>query len=170
MQNGIDGTSIRDIADGTQFTNAALFKHYNSKEDLALSLFESCYDALVRTVAAPLPDATFSEQMHMVIARYVEVMDRDLEAALYVQENLRRYWAKLPPNPDRISLLAHLRGIVLAGIDQGCVAADKDMRMLVAAIIGLLGQFARMLYFKEFQGPAGDHAPRMARLAIDVCR
>jgi AcrR family transcriptional regulator len=170
VQNGIDGTSIRDIAGGTEFTNAALFKHYDSKEALALSLFESCYDALARTVAAPLPDAKFPEQMRMVISRYVDVIERDLDAALYVQENLRRYWTKLPANPARVSLLAHLRGVILLGRDQGYVDADKDPRLLVATIIGMLGQFARMLYFKEFQLPASDHAPHLVRLAIDVCR
>jgi hypothetical protein len=63
-----------------------------------------------------------------------------------------------------------LRGIILSGIDQGHVAADKDPRLLVATIIGMLGQFARMVYFKEFQGLPRDYAPHLARLAIDVCR
>lgn len=170
VRNGIDGTSIREIAEGTGFTNAALFKHYDSKEALALSLFESCYDELSRTVAAPLPDAAFAVQMRIIISRYVEVMERDLEAALYVQENLRRYWTKLPENAGRISLLGHMRGIILSGKEQGCVDADKDPRLLVAAIIGLLGQFARMIYFEEFRGPASAFVPSLSRLAIDVCR
>lgn len=112
----------------------------------------------------------FPQQMRTVIARYIDVMERDLEAALYVQENLRRYWTKLPPNPARISLLAHLRAIILAGIDRGHVAADKDPRLLVATIVEMLGQFARMVYFKAFQGRPRDYAPELARLAIDVGR
>jgi len=43
VRHGIDATSVRDIAAGSGFTNPAIFKHFDSKEALALCLFERCY-------------------------------------------------------------------------------------------------------------------------------
>ena len=43
VRQGIDATSVRDIAAGSGFTNPAIFKHFDSKEALALCLFERCY-------------------------------------------------------------------------------------------------------------------------------
>ena len=170
VRDGVDGTSIRDIAIATPFTNAAIFKHFDSKEALALSLFEQCYDRIAITVAASIAARKYPEQMRVVIGRYLQMMDEDLEAALYMQENLRRYWPKLPKSPRRISLLAHMRGLVVSGKDEGLVAADKDPKLLVAAIIGLLGQFARMMYFKEFPGKAIDFSERISNLVLDMGR
>ena len=168
VRDGVDGTSIRDIATATPFTNAAIFRHFASKEALALNLFEQCYDDIATTVGAPIPSAKYPEQMRVVIGRYLQTMDENLEGALYMQENLRRFWPKLPKSPHRISLLGHMRGLIASGIQQGTVSPDKDQKLLVAAIIGLLGQFARMMYFKEFSGPATEFGGRLSELVIDM--
>jgi AcrR family transcriptional regulator len=42
-ERGFDATSIRDIARESGYTNPALYKHFASKEDLALHLFETCH-------------------------------------------------------------------------------------------------------------------------------
>src|SRR5215510_737293 len=43
VRDGLCETSIRDIADASGYTNPALFKHFPSKERLAVHLFEQCY-------------------------------------------------------------------------------------------------------------------------------
>jgi AcrR family transcriptional regulator len=45
-QRGLDGTSIRDIAEESGYTNPALYKHFAGKEELALYLFEICHRRL----------------------------------------------------------------------------------------------------------------------------
>src|SRR5262245_43883517 len=61
VRDGLCETSIRDIADATGYTNPALFKHFPSKERLAVHLFEQCYlnlfEALQRAVTAQQGDA-----------------------------------------------------------------------------------------------------------------
>ena len=47
-KNGLSATSIRDIAAATGLTNPALYKHFKTKDDLARTLFERSYSALLR--------------------------------------------------------------------------------------------------------------------------
>src|SRR3954447_26743282 len=45
-ERGLDGTSIRDIARESGYTNPALYKHFASKEEMAVHLFETCHQRL----------------------------------------------------------------------------------------------------------------------------
>ncbi len=54
VRHGIDATSVRDIASRSGFTNPAIFKHFDSKSDMALCLFERCYGWMT-TASAPPP-------------------------------------------------------------------------------------------------------------------
>jgi len=42
-ERGLAATSIRDIARESGYTNPALYKHFASKEEMALHLFETCH-------------------------------------------------------------------------------------------------------------------------------
>ena len=57
-ERGLDGTSIRDIARESGYTNPALYKHFAGKEELALHLFETCHRRLwAKCHAAILSDS-----------------------------------------------------------------------------------------------------------------
>ena len=45
-ERGLAGTSIRDIARESGYTNPALYKHFASNDELALYLFETCHRRL----------------------------------------------------------------------------------------------------------------------------
>jgi len=41
--------------------------------------------------------------------------------------------------------------------------------MPVAGVVGLLSQFARLRYFGEFQGPAGNSIDSVEKMIIKMC-
>jgi len=162
---GIDGTSVRDIAAATGLTNPALFRHFAGKEALALYLFERIFCRLRATL--PVVDSSpFSEQLRATLAAYLRFMDEDLDAALFFQETLRQFWPQLPVTLRRQSLMAHLRRLLVVGFDQHHIDAQEDQQLLLAAVLGLLGQLARQIYFKEFPGPAIDQLDAVHRLVL----
>jgi TetR/AcrR family transcriptional regulator, repressor of fatR-cypB operon len=153
VKSGIDGTSIRDIGAAAGLTNPALFRHFSGKEAMALHLFERIYRRLRNGL--PAVDASpFADQLRTTIAVYLRFIDEDLPAALFFQETLRRFWPQLPAAQRRGSLLAHFRALLAAGTAQRVIDEDEDQSLLLAAVFGLLGQFARQLYFDEIGGPA----------------
>ncbi len=63
-EHGLAGTSIRDIAQESGYTNPALYKHFAGKEELALHLFETCHRRLwARCNAAIVSSKSFDDKL-----------------------------------------------------------------------------------------------------------
>jgi hypothetical protein len=97
------------------------------------------------------------------------MVEEDLDAFLYATENWRRFWNSLSPELRERSLGGLLRQVIENGKAEGVVARDADTDLLVVGVIGVLTQFARRLYFGEFQGPAENWTALMERMIIKMC-
>jgi AcrR family transcriptional regulator len=152
VRDGLCATSIRDIAKVSGFSNPALFKHFSGKDALASYLFERCYLELYNLVLRAIQSGdTFAMKQHAVIGAYMTALDQDQNAVLYVQENLRQFWPKMPLNFRKNSILGEVRGLIELGRSEGVVTPKLDAGLLTVAWIGTLQQFARAQYFGEFK-------------------
>jgi AcrR family transcriptional regulator len=152
VQDGLCETSVRDIAKASGFTNPALFKHFASKDALANYLFERCYLQLFHLIARAMKSGeTFAIRQRAVIDAYMTALDHDRNAVLYVQENLRYFWPRMPVALRKRSILGEVRSLLEAGRREGAVTPSIDIGLLTAAWVGTLQQFARARYFGEFK-------------------
>src|SRR6266576_3239384 len=72
-KQGFAATSIRDIADESGYTNPALYKHFASKEEMALYLFEACHRRLWTTCHAAIEQAaSFEHKLAGYIGQVLE--------------------------------------------------------------------------------------------------
>jgi len=102
VRDGLCETSVRDIAAESGVTNPALFKHFESKDELARFLFECCYLELARRVAAAIASGgSFASRQRAIVDTYLDMLDRDADGVLYVQDNLRHFWPKMPATVRR---------------------------------------------------------------------
>jgi hypothetical protein len=62
--------------------------------------------------------------------------------------------------------MAHMRTLLEVGVTQKHIDPKEDQQLLLASVLGLLGQLARQLYFKEFPGPAIDQLDAIHRLVL----
>ena len=168
-RNGIDATTIRDIADKSGFTNPAIFKHFESKEALALCLFERCYRWMADAFRA-VDDENADAHTRLVAAGdcALRLMDEDIEAVLCVQENLRRFWRDLKPDTRALSLLAHMRQLIACGVAEGSVSTAVSANLLASAILGFLGQIAREYYFGEIGNAATAQSPAVRAIILRI--
>jgi TetR/AcrR family transcriptional regulator, repressor of fatR-cypB operon len=154
-ERGIDGVTVREIGDRAGYTNAALFKFFPGKDALALYLFEQCYLALFESVSAVVRgEMPFEQQFHGIVGAAVAAMDRDLDAFLFVQDQLRSMWPRVAPRIRKRSILALIRSTLEQGTREKKVDPAANLNLLIAVITGTLQQFARMRSFGEFRGPA----------------
>jgi AcrR family transcriptional regulator len=152
VQRGLCETTVRDIAADSGYTNPALFKHFESKEALAIYLFECCYLALFQTASRALASQqSFKDKQHAVIAAFIHALHQDRDAVLFAQENLRHFWPSVNPAIRKHSILALIRKMLQDGRDQGAVTDAVDIEILTVAWIGTLQQFARVWFFGTFQ-------------------
>src|SRR5215467_3206324 len=72
---GLNGTSIRDIARESGYTNPALYKHFASKEELALHLFETCHQRLwTKCHSAITAGSTFDDKSDGYIGQVLHLV------------------------------------------------------------------------------------------------
>jgi AcrR family transcriptional regulator len=150
VARGVSETTIRDIAKKARCTNPALFKHFESKDALALHLFECCYLALFETVArAVAANEGMKERQLELVRSYVEALARDSDAVLFAQENIRHFWPKASAAIRKHSILRLIREMLEEGQRRGEVTKAVSAEMLTVVWVGTMQQFARMWYFGE---------------------
>src|SRR5690242_21770697 len=109
------------IAEEAGYTNPALFKFFESKDALALHLFERCYERLYARLEPAAARAPFRAALAGVLDAFVALVDEDLEAVLFDQDALRELWPRLPASARKRSILRLLRDLVARGVREGAV-------------------------------------------------
>lgn len=161
--HGVDTITVRRIAEEAGYTNPALFKFFDTKDSLALHLFECCYLQMFDALSVALENAgTCEQQLDAILDVFLAELERDLEAFLFVQDHLRQFWPRVSARTRRKSILSLIRAVLRRGVGEGSIH-DANIDLMLAALTGTLQQFARMLYFREFaERPSNWRAPLKA--------
>ncbi|MEV7005324.1 TetR/AcrR family transcriptional regulator [Streptosporangium sp. NPDC051022] len=150
VEQGVDGTTVRDISRASGYSNPALFKFFASKEELALHLFGRCYTHLgERASLACAPGRPFGERLGSLMRTFGQILEEQPQVLLYVQDNLRVYWPRLTEAERGTALIEVLRGLLRDGVASGEVTTTISIDLLVAALSGTVAQYARMRQFGE---------------------
>lgn len=170
-ERGIDGVSIRDIADRAGYSNPAIFKFFKTKDDLAEHLFIACYRELSqRFAAADRSERPFRQNLRVLLEEFAAVVDYELDAFLFVTDHLRRLWPKVSRRLTGLSILGIVQRVVSQRNESDVAEKPADSKLLVAGIVGALSQFARMTYFGEFSGPTTAQVDALESLVLKMCR
>jgi TetR/AcrR family transcriptional regulator, repressor of fatR-cypB operon len=168
VERGVSETTIREIAARAKCTNPALFKHFESKDALALYLFECTYLALFEmTARAFAGQGGLKKRQRAVIEAYIEALARDSAAVLYAQENIRHFWPQTSAAIRRHSILRLICEMLEEGQRRGEVTHEVSAKMLTVVWAGTMQQFARMWYFGEL---GREKAPLAAQLETALMR
>jgi AcrR family transcriptional regulator len=170
VRHGPSGPTAREIAAHAGYSNPAIFKYFRTKDKLALYLFKQCYERVTDELHDSIQlDRPFRDNLAALLDAYKRIVEEDLDAFLFATENVRRFRLSLSPELRARSIGALLRQVFENGKAEGVVGQDADTELLVAGVIGLLSQFARLLYFEEFHGPTGDWIASLERMIIKMC-
>jgi TetR/AcrR family transcriptional regulator, repressor of fatR-cypB operon len=164
VRDGLCETSVRDIAAASGYTNPALYKFFPSKEALALHLFEGCYLRIESALRESMRGRRFGDDLAALVGAYAGLVDGELEAVIFVSETLRQFWPRLPKAARRHSLLQDLRGLVARGVAERAVPPSADPDLIVAVLLGTMGQIARMAYFGEWRGSVSARSAELSRI------
>jgi AcrR family transcriptional regulator len=95
---GIDGTSMRDIADGAGVREAAIYRHFGSKDDLSREIFLSWYGwyclELQRITSG---SGGTLDKLRGVVGHEFSAVTQHSEAFVYFCDNEARFARSLPP-------------------------------------------------------------------------
>jgi len=96
-EKGIDGTSMRDIAEAAGVREAAIYRHFTGKDELAREIFLSWYGwhcaELQRIVSG---SGNTLDQLHELVGQEFSAATEHAEAFVYFCENEARFVRALP--------------------------------------------------------------------------
>jgi AcrR family transcriptional regulator len=162
---GLDGTSIRDIARESGYTNPALYKHFASKEQLALHLFETCHQRLwTKCHAAVTVASSFEDKLNGYIGQVLELVDEDPQAMAFLSEHARVLWPKSGAAVRRRTMIGLARSLMGAAPRSSRSGRRIDADVAAASLQGTLAELARMLQVGVIRGPAILWKPELVAL------
>ena len=154
-QRGLAGTSIRDIARESGYTNPALYRHFSGKEELALYLFENCHRRLwTKCNAAILAGTTFDDKLDAYIGQVLELVDEHPEAMAFLSDSARVLWPKSGPAVRRQTMIGLARSLMSQAPQPRRGKSTISPDVVAASLQGTLAEVARMLQVGVISGPA----------------
>lgn len=152
-ERGLAATSIRDIADRSGFTNPALYKHFASKDDLALDLFERCHQHVWSRCAVRLEgDQPFEAKLEAYIGEWLAIIDEHPDVFGFLSDSARVLWPKSRATVRRRTMIGLARTLMAQA--PGLRGAPADVDLAAASLQGTLAEVARMIHVGVLDGPA----------------
>ena len=154
-EQGLDATSIRDIARESGYTNPALYKHFAGKEELALHLFETCHRRLWTKCKAALDAAdSFDDKLEAYIGQVLALVDEHPDAMAFLSDSARVLWPKAAPAVRRQTMVGLARSLMSLAPRPPRAKSAVHLDVVAASLQGTLAELARMLQVGVLAGPA----------------
>ena len=154
-ERGLAGSSIRDIAKESGYTNPALYKHFAGKDELALYLFEICHRRLwTRCNAAINAAKSFDDKLEGYIGQVLELVDQHPEAMAFLSDSARVLWPKAGPLVRRQTMIGLARSLMSQSPPPRRGGSTVNPDVVAASLQGTLAEIARMLQVGVIPGPA----------------
>jgi AcrR family transcriptional regulator len=151
---GVDGTSIRDIAQAVGVTEGALYRHFSSKEAFARALFLDRYGALARGVeAARANHRGFDARLDALVGFFADTFDADPDGFAYVLIAQHEHLRALDQSAEENAVAALVR-VFEEAMAEGEIP-EGDPALAAAMALGLVVQPAIFhIYGRLDRGPS----------------
>ena len=161
---GVDGTSIKDIANAVGVADAALYRHFKSKDAIATTLFRDHYAALAREIhRIGQAEAAFSIMVRQLVDLFCTLFDQNPDAFRFILLNQHGQLSMIAPDENAVSRLrdlmerARLRGEIWM--------EDADLAAAIA-----LGAVVQPATFKLYGRIPGGLSHYAVTIADAICR
>jgi len=138
-EHGLAGTSIRDIAKATGYSNPVLYKHFGSKEDLALHLFEACHTEVWSTCRTAIASAKgFPARLEAYVEAWLELSSAYPEVVAFLSDSSRQLWPRASARVHKHTLIGLARSVVAdapATRRRGGIASEIGAAMLQGTVM-----------------------------------
>jgi AcrR family transcriptional regulator len=159
-------TTTKEIALAASIAEGTIYRHFPSKERLALDLFLRHHRALAEALDAAQEKApTLREKIDAIVRCYCEWADRDWTLFAYHLLNQHSFLIQVPdgsPNPVDV-----VRKVIVRAMEAEEIPR-RDPDLVAAAAIGVVMQPATYKVYGRFEGPLSTHARFFADAAWAV--
>jgi AcrR family transcriptional regulator len=163
VEQGIDGTTIRDIAAAAGIAEGTLYRHYPGKDALAWELFISNYTAFALELnRIQAGEASLRAKLDAMVRQCCAFFDHDpvlFSYLLLAQHGQLQKVTPEMPNPVEV-----VREVLAAGMDRGEIPAGNP-DVAAAMVLGIVLQVAT---FKIYQRLT-QSLTSLAEVLVEAC-
>jgi AcrR family transcriptional regulator len=158
VSKGVTETTVRDIAQGAGVAEGALYRHYPSKDELILDLFQRHYAAFAaRLDALQAAHGHTRDKLAAMIWECCRIFDEEpvlFRFLLLVQHHsLRRIEGRGTP-------VEIVRDVLARGMATGDIP-ERDVDLATALVMGVIVQPATFKTYGRLEGPMQSLAPAL---------
>jgi AcrR family transcriptional regulator len=147
VDQGIDGTTIRDIAAAAGIAEGTLYRHYPGKDALAWELFSKNYTAFALELdRIQAGHATVRAKLDAMVRQCCAFFDRD--PVLFSYLLLAQHGQLQKVTPEMANPVEVVREVLAAGMDRGEIPAG-DPDVAAAMVLGIVLQVATFKIYRR---------------------
>jgi AcrR family transcriptional regulator len=158
---GVDAATTKEIAALAGVSEGAIYRHYRSKDELAVTLFMGVHRRLSSLVLEAAEGATgIDAKAAAIVAAYCQVADEDWPLFAFHLLTIHRFLPYYQEDGrDPVSVVEN----ILKRAMMDCELEPADPRVVAAMAIGAIVQTAQNKAYGRIDNPMGSHAPLMIR-------
>ena len=158
---GVDAATTKEIAALAGVSEGAIYRHYKSKDELAVSLFMGVHRRLSQLIQEAADKETdIKGKAAAVVTAYCQLADENWELFSFHLLSMHRFLPYYQEDgKDPVSMVENLLKRALINRE----IPPVDPRVLAAMIIGLVAQTAQNRIYHRFDEPLSAHAPLMIK-------
>ena len=164
-QKGVEATSMRDLAAAVGVAEAALYRHFVSKEAIGRSVFTRHYAALAQAIQEiGGRDLPFAARARALVEMFCALFDRepDVFTFLLIQQHSHLRHISDQPGENAVAALA----LIMADAFARGEIAESDPELAAAMALGAVVQPAVFKLYGRLPGPLSGRAAALARAAL----
>ena len=169
VQKGIAATTTREISAGAGISEGAIYRHFESKDEIAFELFKKIHIRLAEEIDdIATSGKSIDDKARAVVTTYVTLADED---PLLFSYHLRfqhlffdRYNARKRPNP-----VDNVERIIGDAIAAGEIPSG-DPILLGAMALGIVIQPSAHRAYGRLEGPFEQHIDHFTRAVLAVLK
>jgi AcrR family transcriptional regulator len=161
-EKGVEGATIRDISKAVGVADAALYRYYPSKEDIARDIFTRHYTALADKIRAiGLAAKPIRETIRTLVDVLCNLLDEEPDVFAFILLNQHAHLRYVGPEGNAVE---ELRRIMQSARERGEISIE-DADLAAAMALGAVLQPAVFKLYGRLPGPLKDRAPLLAEAA-----
>ena len=166
-REGVDGLSIRRLAENIDYSPAAIYKYFKSKDDLIDELKESFFELILENVHRIADTSTpFNERARDCVATYVRIaVEKPYHyAAAFAGEAASNDLAPVDDEPGfelskKGQAFNVLRGMIAEGVENGAFRSEIDPSLAAKSVWAAMHGLTMMIvHIPSFPALKADQA------------
>ena len=167
VERGVDAATTREIAAKAGVSEGAIYRHFDSKDELAAAMFLKVHTRLAALIReAARQKRGIADEAAAIIDAYCATADEDFR--LFTFHLL--YTHRFLPTPDGVdNPVDAVEDIISAAMKRREIARG-DPAFIAGLALGLVLQTALQIHYGRLEGPLSAHASELVTATLAVMR